>query len=1342
MKTTFTRIIISLTGLISITNHSYAQFAGGTGTETDPWQITTLAQLDAMKDNPSAHYKLMNNLIFTATDDLNGDEEGNFTSIYSFSGLLDGNGKTIKGLANKEGLFKYIAYRGMVKGLGIIDCNITGNSYAGGIAATNAGEINTCFCTGTISGKEYIGGIAGSCSGGSITASYNAATIDAPEGISIGGITGSISGAYINTCYNTGDVTGDLSVGEIVGTVGSGKIVNCYFLSETINRGIGTKPEKYMDETIALSAADMKTSGFTDKLNNPFFVPFWKTNTGNFPVLAWQTGVVPTPEGTMNDPYIISSLQELNKVRNYIMMFSSFKLANDLNFATTDLNGTNAGNFDPIGSDYKFRGNFDGNNKTITGLVVDQENTGAYAGLFGYTALGTIKNLSLKDCSVKGIRNTGGIVGYCDGGKALLNCSFSGEVTGIEDVGGLIGRADYIDSIKYCSNVGTVTGMQYVGGITGGVYNGASATAQIEFCLNNGNIKEREGSASKNNFGGLFGGVQAVSIAFCHNSGNITAPSSDKVAGLVSYANSGKLIACYNEGNVTGKNCVSGIGIKSSACYNTGNITGERYVGGIIGTKPGDLGVISWTKWGTVDGASGTYSTPYIVSCYNTGLIKGKQDVDGICSHKYSSSGSFYIDGKVISDEKNNMFEVEEGAQPVTEIQMKSIVVLNALNLAMKSSTDYWFYTAGDFPKLTASQGSEMTTRTVSIAIAPFGVPVEIDGIRFNTIAGTYHQIKLPEGTYQYKIADYPASTVQTITISSGFNNINLNTGITSVQGAANKIYQLATPEHIHLVRYANSSDFVLENDILFESNHDFSRTDGNFYPIRYYDGLFNGDNHTISGLNIQKDSLTNVGLFAEVNAKEGRNLHSGIFKLGIINCNIKGKTNVGSIAGYADYNVPHYGFEVDSCYASGTITGYENIGGLFGTGNAPTKHSYNLCKVTGYRFVGGIAGSKTSGEISECHNEGLITGYGKYIGGIAGRLGMRAKDCHNLGDITAPSDSANYIGGIAGVLSSGWDPLNMYGNSEGHVINCYNNGNISTTTNMLQAGIGGIAGTSGGYLVSNSVKNSYNSGKITVSGNELNIGGIIGYASYCLVETSYNKGEIIASGRDNRIGGIVGHINFGKLLSTYNSTGLTSLQTSGNKVGGVAGYSYLIDFYGGSPFKSAEIARSFYWQEEDVSVEIPGIGNAGSPDRLNNPGIVVDTTKAMTAIDMRKSNFVDSLNYVLKDPAWKMDLSPNINNGFPILLWQTEGQGGNNILENKIVPEWKIYPNPVTDRIYFTNLPEKAAIKIIDIDGKLIANNYTNVTEMDLSHLPAGLYLLQMTLPDGKVINQKIVKK
>jgi hypothetical protein len=88
-------------------------------------------------------------------------------------------------------------------------------------------------------------------------------------------------------------------------------------------------------------------------------------------------------DGTAENPYLIATKEQLNSVRNHLS--SNFKMTADIVFTAADF--TDGGEFynggagwDPIGtsldnmissSDPVFRGTFDGNNHTISGLYVN-----------------------------------------------------------------------------------------------------------------------------------------------------------------------------------------------------------------------------------------------------------------------------------------------------------------------------------------------------------------------------------------------------------------------------------------------------------------------------------------------------------------------------------------------------------------------------------------------------------------------------------------------------------------------------------------------------------------------------------------------------------------------------------------------------------------------------------------------------------------------------------------------------------------------------------------------------------------------------------------------------------
>ena len=132
----------------------------------------------------------------------------------------------------------------------------------------------------------------------------------------------------------------------------------------------------------------------------------------------------------------------------------------------------------PIGTNDKhpFRGNFDGNGHTISGIIVNSTGSnnglfgyvmGSYHSLVGYQGCDFIKNLVLKDSYIKGGDCTGGIVGYIQYSMTLENVVCQADVTGGADVGGIVGTAescfvgprDYPTIIRNCLFVsGTISG--------------------------------------------------------------------------------------------------------------------------------------------------------------------------------------------------------------------------------------------------------------------------------------------------------------------------------------------------------------------------------------------------------------------------------------------------------------------------------------------------------------------------------------------------------------------------------------------------------------------------------------------------------------------------------------------------------------------------------------------------------------------------------------------------------------------------------------------------------------------------------------------------------------------
>lgn len=142
---------------------------------------------------------------------------------------------------------------------------------------------------------------------------------------------------------------------------------------------------------------------------------FWSDGT---------TDIANNPWGSQNNPYVIGTKDQLtrlsaivggtsavNSIKNDTYVYVQAQSGNYSNayFKLAD-NIPSVGNITPIGSNtHSFAGNFDGNNKAISGLNISV--AGNNVGLFGYISGATIKYLTVNG-SVKGSSNVGGVVGY------------------------------------------------------------------------------------------------------------------------------------------------------------------------------------------------------------------------------------------------------------------------------------------------------------------------------------------------------------------------------------------------------------------------------------------------------------------------------------------------------------------------------------------------------------------------------------------------------------------------------------------------------------------------------------------------------------------------------------------------------------------------------------------------------------------------------------------------------------------------------------------------------------------------------------------------------------------
>lgn len=189
---------IALVALILISTLSVIGFASGTGTEADPYIITTAEELQNINNNLSAYYILGNDIDLENAD---FTPIGNSTSG-TFTGAFDGNGYTISNLNVYAGKYAGLfgCNEGVIKNVTLADFYVYGTRYIGGVVGDNtaSGTVSDCI---TLSGEIY--------------AEEAVIEIDA------GGIIGHNSGAVYGVMKNYADVNtssnGDCYSGGIIG---------------------------------------------------------------------------------------------------------------------------------------------------------------------------------------------------------------------------------------------------------------------------------------------------------------------------------------------------------------------------------------------------------------------------------------------------------------------------------------------------------------------------------------------------------------------------------------------------------------------------------------------------------------------------------------------------------------------------------------------------------------------------------------------------------------------------------------------------------------------------------------------------------------------------------------------------------------------------------------------------------------------------------------------------------------------------------------------------------------------------------------------------------------------
>ena len=469
-----------------------------------------------------------------------------YKNVGGIAGIVP-NGGTITMCTNRAtvtGLGQNSEYVGGIVGYGqgfslcanFADITSEGSSVgglAGQLNPNSQGQgMSDCMNVGNVIGKQNVGGLAGSCYAPNNVNNYSTGRVEATNryaGLLVGGYGNDPSKAFKNTYYvKEGQVVenGTTTAGRYYGgsntisapaeavyqaDVASGKLAN---LLASVNNTWGQDLEQENAYPV-LNGKAVYFSG--SKLCNGHLLSEAYTNDetqktvtpahsqeyvdGGFCTVCHESRVL-HGTGIVDDPFLISSVAQLEYLRDQSNMGSGkitahAKLVNDI-----DLAYASASNWIPVSKSNSngFAGTFDGNGHCIKNLY-SSFNQGGYVGLFGYVYGGTIKNLTVEGVIESPCSNQGMIAGYSYGGN-YYNCVAKGRIntSGSYFVGGIAGNISKSGSsnpvVQGCASyVDIVSTGTYTAGLVGMAGNGIN----MEACANYGNVT---GTA---NVGGLMG---------------------------------------------------------------------------------------------------------------------------------------------------------------------------------------------------------------------------------------------------------------------------------------------------------------------------------------------------------------------------------------------------------------------------------------------------------------------------------------------------------------------------------------------------------------------------------------------------------------------------------------------------------------------------------------------------------------------------------------------------------------------------------------------------------------------------------------------------------------------
>ncbi len=978
-----------------------APYSGGSGTQANPYRIKTVLDWQALTfaaGDWGKYFVLMSDLDLAGVADLKpvGGPGTRFT------GVFDGQGHTIRNaVINRPdtdymGLFGRLGEGGWIWNLGVVDVNVVGRDYVGGLLGENyGGTITSCYATGIVTGQQYVGGLVGldmlartvdSChaaaavrgtryvgglvgfGGGTIALSYALGTVEGQE--YVGGLAGR-SNSTVCYSYAKGDVTGQRYVGGLVGQNSGSTITSCCAAG-------AVSGQDYVGGLVGYESAGVLARDLC----------YLCYATGAISGGRYVGGLVGFSDGHLTASYATGAISGDEYVGGLLGCNSKGKVAHCYSTGRPTGAASVGGLCGGVvtGAGYENTGNFwDTQTSEMlisamgTGRTTSQmQRASTFAGV-GWDLLDVWEIIDGIDYPRLRWRLSPGTY---SGGSGTQADPY--RIGAAEDwVELMVTPVDWSRHFVLVSDIDlTDEHVRPVGdslaGFDGGFDGQGYAVSNVTI------VRPGDG------FLGLFG--IAGSRAWIRNLDvvNVDVQGTGTVGGLAGRLD-GKASFCSVTGwvdatrgyvgGLTGYN----VGTVTS-CHAAARVSGmDNNVGGLVGYNPGTI--TSSHATGVVSGSSDVgglvgYNPGTILSSYATGTVGGTgYKVGGLIGrNKYGTVMDCYARGSAYTsgEQVGGLLGYNDSGKVIHCYSTGRLTGMGAGGLCPSVTRGTGFEDTGNFWDTKTSQKdfSAMGTGKTTSQMRMLST--------FTDAEWDFEQIwAMSEGIGYPWLRERPLAA----RYSGG-------------SGTWADPYRIGTPsDWKDLMATTDDWDkhLVLTSDI--DLQYETLTPVGD--SVSPFTGLFDGVGHTIHNAAIRLPDRDDVGLFGYV-ASGG-----GIENLGMVGTDMLGRDHVGGLVGVnADFGA------IQLCYVDGTVSGRSSVGGLVGYDSMGMIHaSYARADVNATGdYVGGLIGRSMAGRVTHCYSTGRPTG-AALVGGLCGGVAGSGQDTGNFWDTETSEIGESAIG-------------------------------------------------------------------------------------------------------------------------------------------------------------------------------------------------------------------------------------------------------------------------------------------------------------------------------------------